>query len=86
MDTASGGAIMDLPASQGFKIVDKITINSDRYQGVDHKKMAKSRDDSLSYATKEQINELSKKVETMISMVNSVEATKPKADKEKILA
>ncbi|CAM8896361.1 unnamed protein product [Rhodiola kirilowii] len=74
MDTASGGAIMDLPAAQGFKIVDKIAINSDRYQGVDHKKMGKSREDSSNYATKDQINELSKRMETMISMVNSVEA------------
>ncbi|CAM8895531.1 unnamed protein product [Rhodiola kirilowii] len=83
MDTASGGAIMELPMTQGFKIVDKIAINSDRYQGVDHKKMAKSRDDSSTYATKEQINELSKRMEAMISMVNSVEATKPRNDKEK---
>ncbi|CAM8909002.1 unnamed protein product [Rhodiola kirilowii] len=86
MDTTSGGAIMELPATQGFKIVDKIAINSDRYQGVDHKKMAKSRDDSSTYATKEQINELSKKMESMISMVNSVEATKPRNDKEKTSA
>ncbi|CAM8880686.1 unnamed protein product [Rhodiola kirilowii] len=86
MDTASGGAIMELPATQVFKIVDKIAINSDRYQGVDHKKMGKSRDDSSNYATKEQINELSKRMESMISMVNSVEATKPKADKERTSA
>ncbi|CAM8947559.1 unnamed protein product [Rhodiola kirilowii] len=83
MDMASGGAIMDLPAIQGFKIVDKISINSDRYQGVDHKKMAKSREDSSNYATKDQINDLSKKMETMMSMVNSAEAIKPKADKER---
>ncbi|CAM8994451.1 unnamed protein product [Rhodiola kirilowii] len=86
MDTASGGAIMELPATQGFKIVDKIAINLDRYQGVDHKKMAKSREDSSNYATKDQINELSKRMETMISMVNSVEATKPSTDKEKTSA
>ncbi|CAM8929810.1 unnamed protein product [Rhodiola kirilowii] len=86
MDTASGGAIMELPATQGFKIVDKIATNSDRYQGVDHKKMAKSREDSSNYATKEQINELSKRMETVISMVNSVEATKPRIDKEKTSA
>ncbi|CAM8884301.1 unnamed protein product [Rhodiola kirilowii] len=86
MDTASGGAIMDLPASQGFKIIDKIAINSDRYQGVDHKKMGKSREDSSNYATRDQINELSKRMETMISMVNSVEATKPRNDKEKTSA
>ncbi|CAM8978924.1 unnamed protein product [Rhodiola kirilowii] len=86
MDMASGGAIMELPASQGFKIVDKIDSNSDKYQGVDHKKMGKSRDDSSNYATKEQINELSKRMESMISMVNSVEATKPKADKERTSA
>ncbi|CAM8942209.1 unnamed protein product [Rhodiola kirilowii] len=86
MDTASGGAIMELPANQGFKVVDKIASNSDKYQGVDHKKMAKSRDDSSNYATKEQINELSKRMESMISMVNSVEATKAKAEKERVSA
>ncbi|CAM8919529.1 unnamed protein product [Rhodiola kirilowii] len=86
MDTASGGAIMDLPASQGFKIVDKIATNSDRYQGVDHKKMGKPRDDSSNCALKDQMADLTKKVENMISMVNCVEATKAKADKEKIPA
>ncbi|CAM8947580.1 unnamed protein product [Rhodiola kirilowii] len=86
MDTASGGAIMELPASQGFKIVDKIATNSDRYQGVDHKKMGKPRDDSSNCALKDQMADLTKKVENMISMVNCVEATKAKADKEKIPA
>ncbi|CAM8962941.1 unnamed protein product [Rhodiola kirilowii] len=86
MDTASGGAIMDLPASQGFKIVDKIATNSDRYQGMDHKKMGKPRDDSSNCALKDQMADLTKKVENMISMVNCVEATKAKADKEKIPA
>ncbi|CAM8978611.1 unnamed protein product [Rhodiola kirilowii] len=86
MDTASGGAIMELPAFQGFKIVDKIAINSDRYQGVDHKKMAKSRDDSSNSEMKNQMADLTKKVENMISMVNSVEATKAKAEKEKVSA
>ncbi|CAM8942724.1 unnamed protein product [Rhodiola kirilowii] len=84
LDTASGGAIMDLPASQGFKIVDKIATNSDRYQGVDHKKMGKPRDDSSNCALKDQMADLTKKVENMISMVNCVEATKAKAEKEKI--
>ncbi|CAM8983891.1 unnamed protein product [Rhodiola kirilowii] len=84
MDTASGGAIMELPASQGFKIVDKIATNSDRYQGVDHKKMGKPRDDSSNCALKDQMADLTKKVENMISMVNCVEATKAKAEKEKI--
>ncbi|CAM8921953.1 unnamed protein product [Rhodiola kirilowii] len=86
LDTASGGAIMELPASQGFKIVDKIATNSDRYQGVDHKKMGKPRDDSSNCALKDQMADLTKKVENMISMVNCVEATKAKADKEKIPA
>ncbi|CAM8951893.1 unnamed protein product [Rhodiola kirilowii] len=86
MDTASGGAIMELPASQGFKIVDKIAINSDRYQGVDHKKMAKSREDSSNSEMKKEMADLTKKVENMISMVNSVEATKAKAEKEKVSA
>ncbi|CAM8950745.1 unnamed protein product [Rhodiola kirilowii] len=86
MDTASGGAIMELPASQGFKIVDKIATNSDRYQGVDHKKMGKPRDDSSNCALKDQMADLTKKVENMISMVNCVETTKAKADKEKIPA
>ncbi|CAM8940330.1 unnamed protein product [Rhodiola kirilowii] len=86
MDTASGGAIMELPASQGFKIVDKIATNSDRYQGVDHKKMGKPCDDSSNCALKDQMADLTKKVENMISMVNCVEATKAKADKEKIPA
>ncbi|CAM8998028.1 unnamed protein product [Rhodiola kirilowii] len=84
LDTASGGAIMDLPASQGFKIVDKIATNSDRYQGVDHKKMGKPRDDSSNCALKDQMADLTKKVENMISMVNCVEATKAKAEREKI--
>ncbi|CAM8914263.1 unnamed protein product [Rhodiola kirilowii] len=83
MDTASGGAIMDLLVIQGFKIVDKIAINSDRYQGVDHKKMAKSREDSSNYATKDQISDLEKKMESMISMVNSLEVSKPRNEKEK---
>ncbi|CAM8909052.1 unnamed protein product [Rhodiola kirilowii] len=86
MDTASGGAIMELPAFQGFKIVDKIAINSDRYQGVDHKKMAKSRDDSSNSEMKKEMADLTKKLENMISMVNSVEATKAKAEKDKISA
>ncbi|CAM8977904.1 unnamed protein product [Rhodiola kirilowii] len=86
MDTASGGAVMELPASQGFKIVDKIATNSDRYQGVDHKKMGKPRDDSSNCALKDQMADLTKKVENMISMVNCVETTKAKADKEKIPA
>ncbi|CAM8915699.1 unnamed protein product [Rhodiola kirilowii] len=86
MDTASGGAIMELPACQGFKIVDKIAINSDSYQGVDHKKMAKSRDDSSNSEMKKEMADLTKKVENMISMVNSVEATKAKAEKEKVSA
>ncbi|CAM8930795.1 unnamed protein product [Rhodiola kirilowii] len=86
MDTASGGAIMDLPASQGFKIVDKIATNSDRYQGVDHKKMGKPRDDSSNAEMKKEMADLTKKVENMISMVNCVEATKAKADKDKIPA
>ncbi|CAM8923106.1 unnamed protein product [Rhodiola kirilowii] len=67
MDTASGGAIMELPASQGFKIVDKIATNSDRYQGVDHKKMGKPRDDSSNCALKDQMADLTKKVENMIT-------------------
>ncbi|CAM8911514.1 unnamed protein product [Rhodiola kirilowii] len=83
MDTASGGAIMDLPASQGFKVIEKIATNSDRYQGVDHKKMAKSREDSSNYATKDQFSDLAKKMETMISMVNSLEVSKPKNEREK---
>ncbi|CAM8962105.1 unnamed protein product [Rhodiola kirilowii] len=86
MDTASGGAIMELPASQGFKIVDKIAINFDRYQGVDHKKMAKSRDDSANSEMKKEMADLTKKVENMISMVNCVEATKAKGEKEKVSA
>ncbi|CAM8921267.1 unnamed protein product [Rhodiola kirilowii] len=86
MDTASGGAIMELPASQGFKIVDKIATNSDRYQGVDHKKMGKPRDDSSNAKMKKEMADLTKKVENMISMVNCVEATKAKADKDKIPA
>ncbi|CAM8899972.1 unnamed protein product [Rhodiola kirilowii] len=86
MDTASGGAIMELPASQGFKIVDKIATNSDRYQGVDHKKMGKPRDDSSNAEMKKEMADLTKKVENMISMVNCVEATKAKADKDKIPA
>ncbi|CAM8903156.1 unnamed protein product [Rhodiola kirilowii] len=86
MDTASGGAIMDLPASQGFKIVYKIATNSDRYQGVDHKKMGKPRDDSSNAEMKKEMADLTKKVENMISMVNCVEATKAKADKDKIPA
>ncbi|CAM8923321.1 unnamed protein product [Rhodiola kirilowii] len=48
--------------------------------------MAKSRDDSSNSAIKEQMADLTKKVENMISMVNSVEATKAKADKEKVSA
>ncbi|CAM8960548.1 unnamed protein product [Rhodiola kirilowii] len=84
MDTASGGAIMELPANQGFKIVDKIATNSDRYQGVDHKKMGKPRDDSSNCALKDQMADLTKKVENMISMVNCVEATKAKAEREKM--
>ncbi|CAM8890497.1 unnamed protein product [Rhodiola kirilowii] len=83
MDTASGGAIMDLPASQGFKVIDKIATNSDRYQGVDHKKMAKSREDSSNYVTKDQFGDLVKKMEGMISMVNSLEVSKPRNEKEK---
>ncbi|CAM8933186.1 unnamed protein product [Rhodiola kirilowii] len=83
LDTASGGAIMELPANQGFKIVDKIATNSDRYQGVDHKKMGKPRDDSSNAEMKKEMADLTKKVENMISMVNCVETTKAKADKEK---
>ncbi|CAM8906093.1 unnamed protein product [Rhodiola kirilowii] len=86
MDTASGGAIMGLSANQGFKVVDKISLNSDRYQGVDHKKMAKSRDDSSNSEMKNQMADLTKKVENMFSMVNSIEATKAKAEKEKVSA
>ncbi|CAM8955030.1 unnamed protein product [Rhodiola kirilowii] len=67
MDTASGGAIMELPANQGFKVVDKIASNSDKYQGVDHKKMAKSRDDSSNSALRAEIAELTKKVENMVT-------------------
>ncbi|CAM8889514.1 unnamed protein product [Rhodiola kirilowii] len=48
--------------------------------------MAKSRDDSSNSAIEEQMADLTKKVENMISMVNSVEATKAKADKEKVSA
>ncbi|CAM8926288.1 unnamed protein product [Rhodiola kirilowii] len=83
MDTASGGAIMELPANQGFKVIEKIATNSDRYQGVDHKKMAKSREDSSNYVTKDQFSDLTKKMETMISMVNALEVSKPKNEKEK---
>ncbi|CAM8987896.1 unnamed protein product [Rhodiola kirilowii] len=83
MDTASGGAIMDLPASQGFKVIDKIATNSDRYQGVDHKKMAKSREDSSSYVTKDQSGDLVKKIDSMISMVNALDVSKPENDKRK---
>ncbi|CAM8890496.1 unnamed protein product [Rhodiola kirilowii] len=83
MDTASGGAIMDLPASQGFKVIDKIATNSDRYQGVDHKKMGKSREDSSNYVTKDQFGDLVKKMEGMISMVNALEVSKPRNEKEK---
>ncbi|CAM8889794.1 unnamed protein product [Rhodiola kirilowii] len=83
MDTASGGAIMDLPASQGFKVIDKIATNSDRYQGVDHKKMAKSREDSSSYVTKDQFGDLVKKMDSMISMVNALDVCKPENDKGK---
>ncbi|CAM8999252.1 unnamed protein product [Rhodiola kirilowii] len=79
MDTASGGAIMELPANQGFKVIEKIATNSDRYQGVDHKKMAKSREDSSNYVT----SDLTKKMETMISMVNALEVSKPKNEREK---
>ncbi|CAM8928960.1 unnamed protein product [Rhodiola kirilowii] len=84
MDTASSGAIMELPANQGFKVIEKIATNSDRYQGVDHKKMAKSREDSSNYVTKDQFSDLTKKMETMISMVNALEVSKPKNEKEKI--
>ncbi|CAM8916514.1 unnamed protein product [Rhodiola kirilowii] len=84
MDTASGGAIMDLPASQGFKVIDKIATNYDRYQGVDHKKMGKYREDSSNYVTKDH-GDLVKKMEGMISMVNALEVSKPKNDKEKNL-
>ncbi|CAM8972017.1 unnamed protein product [Rhodiola kirilowii] len=83
MDTASGGAIMDLPANQGFKVIEKIATNSDRYQGVDHKKMAKSREDSSNYVTKDQFGDLAKKMETMISMVNALEVSKSRNEKEK---
>ncbi|CAM8975192.1 unnamed protein product [Rhodiola kirilowii] len=83
MDTASGGAIMDLPASQGFKVIDKVATNSDRYQGVDQKKMAKSREDSSNYVTKDQFGDLVKKMDGMISMVNALEVSKPKNDKGK---
>ncbi|CAM8939925.1 unnamed protein product [Rhodiola kirilowii] len=86
MDTASGGAIMELPANQGFKVVDKIASNSDKYQGVDHKKMAKSRDDSSNSALRAEIAELTKKVENMVCQANSVEATKAKAEKERVSA
>ncbi|CAM8963660.1 unnamed protein product [Rhodiola kirilowii] len=85
MDRASGGAIMDLPVSQGFKVIDKIATNSDRYQGVDHKKMVKSREDSSNYVTKDQFGDLVKKMEGMISMVNSLEVSKPRNEKEKNL-
>ncbi|CAM8986731.1 unnamed protein product [Rhodiola kirilowii] len=83
MDTASGGAIMDLPASQGFKVIDKIATNSDRYQGFDHKKMAKPREDSSNYVTKDQFGDLVKKMDSMISMVNALDVSKPENDKEK---
>ncbi|CAM8978013.1 unnamed protein product [Rhodiola kirilowii] len=83
MDMASGGAIMDLPASQGFKVIDKIATNSDRYQGVDQMKMAKSREDSSNYVTKDQFGDLVKKMDGMISMVNALEVSKPKNDKGK---
>ncbi|CAM8916768.1 unnamed protein product [Rhodiola kirilowii] len=83
IDTASGGAIMDLPASQGFKVIDKIATNFDRYQGVDHKKMAKSREDSSNYVTKDQLGDWVKKMEGMISMVNALEVSKPRNNKEK---
>ncbi|CAM8927659.1 unnamed protein product [Rhodiola kirilowii] len=86
MDTASGGAIMELPANQGFKVVDKIASNSDKYQGVDHKKMAKSRNDSSNSALRAEIAELTKKVENMVCQANSVEATKAKAEKERVPA
>ncbi|CAM8878117.1 unnamed protein product [Rhodiola kirilowii] len=86
MDTASGGAIMELPANQGFKVVDKIASNSDKYQGVDHKKMAKSRDDSSNSALRAEIAELTEKVENMVCQANSVEATKAKAEKERVSA
>ncbi|CAM8942179.1 unnamed protein product [Rhodiola kirilowii] len=86
MDTASGGAIMELPANQGFKVVDKIASNSDKYQGVDHKKMAKSRDDSSNFALRAEIADLTKKVENMVCQANSVEATKAKAEKERVSA
>ncbi|CAM8937487.1 unnamed protein product [Rhodiola kirilowii] len=81
MDTASGGAIMELPANQGFKVIDKIATNSDRYQGVDHKKMAKSREDSSSFVTKDQFGELAKKMDGLISMVNALEVSKPKNER-----
>ncbi|CAM8933708.1 unnamed protein product [Rhodiola kirilowii] len=48
--------------------------------------MAKSRDDSSNSEMKNQMADLTKKVENMISMVNSVEATKAKAEKEKVSA
>ncbi|CAM8947339.1 unnamed protein product [Rhodiola kirilowii] len=83
MDTASGGAIMELPANQGFKVIDKIATNSDRYQGVDHKRMAKSREDSSSYVTKYQFGELTKKMEGLISMVNALDVSETKNDKGK---
>ncbi|CAM8990149.1 unnamed protein product [Rhodiola kirilowii] len=86
MYTASGGAIMELPANQGFKVVDKIASNSDKYQGVDHKKMAKSRDDSSNSALRAEIAELTKKVENMVCQANSVQATKAKAEKERVSA
>ncbi|CAM8925982.1 unnamed protein product [Rhodiola kirilowii] len=83
MDTASGGAIMDLLASQGFKVIDKIATNFDRYQGVDHKKIGKSREDSSNYVTKDQFGDLVKKMDSMISMVNALDVSKPENDKGK---
>ncbi|CAM8991270.1 unnamed protein product [Rhodiola kirilowii] len=86
MDTASGGAIMGLSANQGFNVVDKIASNSDKYQGVDHKKMAKSRDDTSNSEMKREIADLTKKVENLVCQANSVEATKAKAEKERVSA
>ncbi|CAM8896181.1 unnamed protein product [Rhodiola kirilowii] len=65
MDTASGGAIMGLSANRGFNVVDKIASNSDKYQGVDHKKMAKSRDDTSNSEMKREMADLTKKVENI---------------------
>ncbi|CAM8930620.1 unnamed protein product [Rhodiola kirilowii] len=83
MDMASGGAIMDLPASQGFKVTEKIATNSDKYQGVDHKKMAKPRDDSSNSEMKKEMAELTKKMDGLINMVSALEVSKPKNEKEK---